>query len=429
MPLFDQRIIRKINQGRAFALVGSGPSSEIGYPSWGSLATGLTEYLRAEKRLSDEASYKKYLDQKKYPELFSQAERDLGSREELVSFLSKLLRPPAKQRGSTYEILANWPFACYLTTNWDDEISAHLADRKIYFQTLQNSKEDLAQIRGDATGLIVKLHSDLAHPKSAVITADDYSALQTGRYSYLRDRLKAIFEMFDVLVVGHSLVDPDLNLILQVAKESAHPEHPVFFIAADLTNAEIRDYLNRYNIVAISYPNLDGTHSQLRRTLGLFDRFIMPRRKRLDLKTVSYSPAELEAAQAVAVYRRLVNRGKDELSPTLYLEPLILRSLETHPGPCILEQLLKTAPLSSVCATEDVRTQVEPVLDLLKKESTVLQTEEGFSLTEGGAKKASEITTAYSRELDQAYGQFAVELTDAYPGIEKAEVPRLSQLL
>ena len=37
--MFDKDLIRKINNGRCVAFVGSGPSCEIGYPSWEQLAT------------------------------------------------------------------------------------------------------------------------------------------------------------------------------------------------------------------------------------------------------------------------------------------------------------------------------------------------------------------------------------------------------
>src|SRR5258708_7049606 len=104
-----------------------------------------------------------------------------------------------------YDILANWPLACYLTTNWDDEIDHFLRANRVFYKTLQNTKDDFAEIRHDASNFIVKLHSDLNHPDLAVITSADYSRLLSQPWTYFRDRLKAIFEMFDVLIVGHSL--------------------------------------------------------------------------------------------------------------------------------------------------------------------------------------------------------------------------------
>src|SRR5664280_3669211 len=104
--MYDDRLVRKINSGECFALVGSGPSTEAGYPSWYQLATDVITFLADEKKLSDPASYAKYLAAKKYPELFTQAQEDFGSRAALVSFIaSNLVRSnPLSYR--IYEFLA-----------------------------------------------------------------------------------------------------------------------------------------------------------------------------------------------------------------------------------------------------------------------------------------------------------------------------------
>lgn len=430
--MYDQRLIRKINKGRAFALVGSGPSAEIGYPSWHKLAETIVEELKTRGKLGDSASYDKYLAQRRYPELFSQAERDLGSRAELIASVAKLLAPTARKPGVIYEILASWPFACYLTTNWDDEISRCLESKKTYFSTIQNSKDDLAGIRNDASGLIVKLHSDLEYPEMAVITSGDYAKLLGVDGKHFRDRLKSIFEMFDILIVGHSLSDPDLNLILQIAKQSAHPEHPVFLIAADLTNAEIREYLERFNIVALTYENPDGRHLQLRRLLSLLDKFVIPRHKRLDLKTVEYSFEELEAAQAVAVYRRLVagdGTQDSAFSTSSYLGPLILRALQTRNAALTVDELAQVNPLAFAVKTEDVRNQIVPALESLRAGSFVDHNDQVYKLTEKGAQRTKELIQTHATEEDQAFGQFTVELKSHCSTIAPQEQKELIRIL
>ena len=427
--MYDERLIRKINQGRAFALVGSGPSTEMGYPSWARLVGEVVKALKTGGQMSDEPSYIKFVAERKYAELLSQAERELGSRTALVTLLETLLRPTEAQNGPIYSLLTNWPFCCYLTTNWDDEIDKHLRRRKSFFTTLQNSREDLSRIRHDASHLIVKLHSDLKHPASAVITSADYARLTAGDGKAFRDRLKAIFEMFDVLIVGHSLSDPDVRLILQLAKETASPQHPVFFIAADLTKAEIREYLEQFNVVAMTYDNRDGTHIQLRRLLSFLDKFIIPRHKRIDLAAIPYSAEELEAAQAVALYRRLATVGESELSPVLYVGPLILRSLFGQDVPLSVEQLVKLSPLSSVANTDAVRIQLPSILESLSTDGLVEHTDSAYKLSTKGITRVTEMLERGKTEEEQAYGQFSVELQSFASSIEPEQQRRMTELL
>jgi len=137
--VFDQRLIKKINAGDSFALVGAGASAEMGYPSWSALAGDVLATLIRQKKATDEAAYEKYLKDNRLPEFFSQAERDLGSRHELISLVSSLLKPKAGSTHHVYDMLASWPFACYLTTNWDDEIYERLKANRTFFKTIQNT--------------------------------------------------------------------------------------------------------------------------------------------------------------------------------------------------------------------------------------------------------------------------------------------------
>ena len=97
--MLDNRLVRAINRGRCFVLVGSGPSCEIGYPSWNSLAENTFKQLMQQGHVNDKRSYESYLEQKKYPELFRQAEVDIGSRTKLVDIIKTHLFPATRVRG------------------------------------------------------------------------------------------------------------------------------------------------------------------------------------------------------------------------------------------------------------------------------------------------------------------------------------------
>lgn len=122
----------------------------------------------------------------------------------------------------------------------------------IFYKTLGNSRADLGQIRHDTANLIVKVHADFTDPVGIVLTSDDYAKLTVRiKGDYFRSRLRAIFEMFDVCIIDDSLNDPDLGHILELAKQTASPEHPLFLIASDISRGEERELFERFNIVAI----------------------------------------------------------------------------------------------------------------------------------------------------------------------------------
>src|SRR5690554_5972439 len=124
--MIPQELVRKINRGRCLVLVGSGLSCDAGYPSWKTLAEKTTKYLIEKKYVEDNREYIYYLENEKYPELFSQAEKDVGDREKLCDIVCEILEPIAEVNGNMYDLICRWPFACYLTTNFDDELYLHL---------------------------------------------------------------------------------------------------------------------------------------------------------------------------------------------------------------------------------------------------------------------------------------------------------------
>ena len=197
--MFDQRLIRSINKGRCFVLVGSGPSCELGYPSWQKLAELTYKELTNMGRVSDSKSYEKYLAKKEYPELFRQAERDLEDRNALVNLLKPLLTISSKNHGVLYELITKWPFACYLTTNYDDEIATYLAKLNEHYTVRRNRPQDFSLWRDGVSHLIQKLHSDLNYPDEVILTSADYQRVYVDDSAqYFRDRLCDVFKMFDI---------------------------------------------------------------------------------------------------------------------------------------------------------------------------------------------------------------------------------------
>ena len=94
--MFDPDLIHKINNGRCFVLIGSGPSSEIGYPSWERLTKDVWAEVLLGKPDADQKSFDQFLARKEFPAALRQAEIELGSRAALVSAVQKVFLPVAR---------------------------------------------------------------------------------------------------------------------------------------------------------------------------------------------------------------------------------------------------------------------------------------------------------------------------------------------
>ena len=425
--MFDKRLIRKINNGRCFVLVGSGPSCEIGYPSWKKLAELTYTELKKRDSVSDPDSYEKYLEGKKYPEFFRQAERDLGDRLTLVDMIKSLLKPSVKTRGVLYALLSKWPFACYLTTNYDDEIANYLSNLNEHFTVIRNRQEDFYSLRDGADHLIQKLHSDLNHPDEVVLTSADYQRFYVeDSGQYFRDKLCQVFEMFDIFIIGHSLSDPDIEYVLQIARKTASPQHPIYMAAADFTQAEEQEYFEKYNIVLVQYSNTDGKHSELRRMLQTVDRFIVPRHRRRERAEIAARPKnEVESAAALFLYRRL-----HQVQLTENLSPLILVGLFLADGGGISKEELIALPTLKTLSETGVNfaEAIDESLHVLVKQGLVIEVGGGFAISKSGSERVKECQAVRETEKDQAYGQFCLDLKKGHSDLTEKQLQECRQL-
>jgi hypothetical protein len=388
----------------------------MGYPSWSKLSELTYEEIKRLNRVSDINSYEKYLQDKKYPELFSLAERDLGSSTALIDIIKSLLQPHDKKQSVLYDIISKWPFACYLTTNYDDEIATHLSKLKEYYTVMRNRKEDFSYLRDGASHIIQKLHSDLNYPSEIILTSTDYKRFSVDyEGQYFRDKLRQIFEIFDVFIVGHSLSDPDINLILQIAKETANPLHPIYMVAADFTKADEQEFFEKYNIVLVQYSNNDGTHSELRRMFKIADRFIVPRhhlRERAEI--VAPPKEEADAAVALFLYRRLQG-----VNATDYLCPLILSGLFSADDKGIPKESINSIPMLRMIdiGQKNFQEAISTGIEQLIQQNLVEDINDNIKITNNGRENVLESQSIRETEKNQAFGQFRIILKDNYEGL------------
>lgn len=419
--MFEHDLIRKINSGRCFALIGAGPSMAAGYASWESLAKAVRDHVLSTNPEADIDTYRDFLGKSDYPAVLRQAEIDLGSREALLTAVSAALGPHEGQTSTAiYEHLAKWPFACYLTTNFDDEIEAALRRIGQHFAVVHNSREDLSLLRDGVTNLIVKIHSDLSRPDQAVVTSVDYDRiLSSPKGAHIRDKLRQVFEMFDVVIIGHSMSDPDLKLVLSMAKHGATPLHPIYMIASNVTLGQAREFREQFNIRVIPYKDFDHSHRQLRRLLSVVDHFISHRGHQRHTAP-EVDEAELQAATALFIFRRLRTiLAKEPMDDTI--RPLVMATLSSSERALTPAQILQSPSLAPLVKAEGFSDGVTACLAHMKEQGLAEQRGDEFVLSTRGRAAVDDVVSQRRLEEEQAFGQFEIDLRQALPGLTEQQ--------
>jgi len=274
--MVDRFLVDYLKSGKAWVLVGSGPSIELGYPSWKELASAAIEEVQADRHDLSVSDLQTALKAKQYPKVFELAKSILGLPALRLALERKL--KPTGGRSSIYELIARWPVPVYLTTNYDDELHKQLTRLKEAYIQYSNSAAHLAYLLPEFRGGIVKLHGDLRSDEGLILTESQYAEISDGdAWSYWRTTMTSVFRMAKMVVIGHSLSDPNIRHVLRIAKNASGVLNPICWIAPDVDPKQTKLLLEEYRIRVISYDNSDGKHHSLRRLLETISLFVPPR--------------------------------------------------------------------------------------------------------------------------------------------------------
>ncbi len=111
MPTIDRDLVRAINSGRCFAIIGSGPSCQMGVPSWKQLAEKAIDKARQTSKVSIVKECLEFLAQKNYPKVFSLVEKAIGQKE-----LLNLVTASLDLNGLSRVILQQTLMTTYIST-------------------------------------------------------------------------------------------------------------------------------------------------------------------------------------------------------------------------------------------------------------------------------------------------------------------------
>lgn len=272
----DSMLFEYLISGKAWLLIGSGPSIEMGYPSWRRIAEVAIQTIKTEQPKTDCSSIEADLAKQNYPAVFEKAKTELGY-PQLIYTMRQIMN--SSKTSKLYEIIAKWPIPVYMTTNYDDEINHYLVNIGLSYTNYTNSRDHMSQLNPDLNGAIVKLHGDLRSEQGLILTTNDYhSIMEEMEWEHWRITMAAVFQMNRVIVIGHSLSDKNIQDVLRIAQKGASFERPIIWITPDnIPTRERNEFAQKHRIRLITYNNDDGLHTNLVRLLDSVSQCIPPR--------------------------------------------------------------------------------------------------------------------------------------------------------
>ena len=201
--LFIQRFLSELEDDNVAIFAGAGLSSSAGYVNWKELIRPLANELSLdideEQDLVGVAQF--YLNENGRNRISQQLMDEIAT---------------AKQPTENHEILSRLPIKTYWTTNYDKLIEKSLEGvNKIVDVKYTNNHLALTKKKRDA--IVYKMHGDIDHPDTAVLTKDDYEKYPLIMKPYIT-ALSGDLVSKTFLFLGFSFTDPNLDYIMSRVK-------------------------------------------------------------------------------------------------------------------------------------------------------------------------------------------------------------------
>ena len=268
-------LIELINNGEMWAFVGSGTSIDSGGPSWSKLVQGTAERLDESKKqeIIHGRRYQSAFSKGDYAKCFSIIEKNVG-RELLENLVSNQLES-VQSPGRITNYLADWPFAGYITTNYDGLVKNALQDIQEHgWLSIGNSPDEARQISGNVKQVIWHVHGSISLPDSKsrlMLTEEDYEDFYLDS-SPVTEKLRGLLTHKRIVFVGFGFEDPEIKRLLKHIGKLCSPAYPAFAFLSGIYGTEYEqeriELLEKYNVDVIPYQEINCSHGQLHQ---LFD--------------------------------------------------------------------------------------------------------------------------------------------------------------
>ena len=397
--MIDTGLLDLVNSGDAWVFIGSGVSLDAGLPSWARLVTLTLDRLTPadRKAVKKDIRFQKGQVSNDFPRCF-QRMKQITTPEQVVDAVRQIILENTDTPGDLTRLLADWPAAGYLTTNYDDLIESALKTHKpLGWIPIGNQPSEIAKVSGDVRDIVWHIHGSAHLPASdsrLVIGSDDYDDLYLD-HSPLQQQLKSFLTQRRVVFVGFGLRDPEIMRLLKLAGRYTIPERPIyaFLGSGDLEHdeAEFQELRDLYNINVQQYRLVDDSHRDLRDILHVYSSMIVRR-------SVSYGQGRRNAPSydpdttGLLIYNTLVLQARNRLENEILIPLLSARilSVTERQEPVTLNDLHASLGQSSTRLSGDMQSseEIESAVAALQSDNFIIVDTEGankvFRLTSNG---------------------------------------------
>ena len=438
--MIDTDLLDVINSGNTWVFVGSGVSADAGLPSWASLLNLTVDRLSTinRQRIERDSLYQ----QRKFNGSFAlcfQRVGDIVGRGNVVELIKQIIREKTGEPGDLTRLLADWPAAGYLTTNYDNLLEKALKEGdSLGWISVGNQSSEVRKVSGDVKNIVWHIHGSafLTDDKSQlIIDAKDYDDyyLET---SVLQQQLKSFLTQRRLVFVGFGLRDPEIMRLLKIAGRYTLPERPIFAFLGSTDSSddleELRELRDHYNIEVIRYRIIEGAHDDLRNLINDYSSMVVRR-------SVNYGnhPQNIPSYDAdttgLLIYNILVIQDGsllqgEALRPLLsarilsvakYRERVTLSDLLVDVGR-ISAGVSNEIQTDSTCASEAIESAIDELeqRDLIATtrecdETLIRLTAKGNSFVDERAGVAERIRSQFLASLESRAGELIVGNTHA----------------
>ena len=206
-------LLRELKNGDVWLFVGSGVSNAAGLDSWHQLSEAMVAAIKATTDTYTDSDFEHYLKHENPHPGIALIFKGVMEEEEYYRFLRDRYRRNVPL-SSLHNALANLPVKVVITTNYDKLLENAFRRPDCYDPPVVIYPKQIGYVRDEPR--IVKLHGDIDHPETIVLTAKDYDTYK-DTHEALNKWAEDAINSHTILFVGFGLKDENF---LQMYKEA-----------------------------------------------------------------------------------------------------------------------------------------------------------------------------------------------------------------